>query len=94
MMHGEQHRDAIIGTLSIMRTTVDIDESNLRAIEALRAHSGKGLSAVVNEVLARGLAVDERSRKRFVQRSLPMGELMDVSNVGALLEDLDGPAHR
>ncbi|MGA1344863.1 MAG: hypothetical protein ACO35E_02675 [Ilumatobacteraceae bacterium] len=77
-----------------MRTTVDIDEANLRAIEALRSESGKGLSVIVNEVLARGLATDDRPRKRFVQRSFPMGELTDVSNIGALLEDLDGPAHR
>jgi hypothetical protein len=94
MMTTVLHHDACTDRISAVRTTVDIDEANLRAIEALRSESGKGLSVIVNEVLARGLATDERPRKRFVQRSFPMGELTDVSNIGALLEDLDGPAHR
>jgi hypothetical protein len=94
MMTTVLHHDACTDRISAVRTTVDIDEANLRAIEALRSESGKGLSVIVNEVLARGLATDDRPRKRFVQRSFPMGELTDVSNIGALLEDLDGPAHR
>ena len=77
-----------------MRTIVDLDEANLRAIEALRAASGKSLSAILNEVLARGLVAGEGPRQWFAQRSFPMDELMDVSNPGALLENLDGPAHR
>lgn len=93
-MHHDAQSSSSASTLWGVRTTVDLSEANLRAIEKLRAQSGKGLSAAVNELISRGVAATGRKRELFEQRSFPMGEMMDVSNIGALLEDLDGPSHR
>lgn len=76
-----------------MRVTVDIDEAHLQALNALCSASGEALSIVLNDVLARGLSVEQRTRTPFVQRTFPMDELVDVTNVGALMDRLDGPEH-
>jgi hypothetical protein len=59
----------------------------------MRAERKIGLSEAVNELARAGLAVPAQ-RKRFVQRSYPMGARIDATNVGDALEHLEGPSHR
>lgn len=73
-----------------MRTTVSLDEDVAAAVQALRAERDVGLSEAVNDLIRAGLAVP-RQRRRFAQRSFPMGARVDVSNVGDALETLEGP---
>lgn len=76
-----------------MRTTISLDPDVAAAVQRLRKERNIGLSAVVNELARAGLAASTK-RKRFVQRSVPMGVGIDVSNVAETLELLEGPGHR
>lgn len=72
-----------------MRTTVEFDPDTAKAIEELRRTEGLGLSEAVNELIRRGMLL-RRPEKRFRQRTRRLGLRIDVSNVAAALEDLDG----
>lgn len=71
-----------------MRTTITFEPDTAAAIEQLRRDRGVGVSAVVNELIRRGLNRPESST-RFVQRTSAGGPLVDVTNIGELLEALD-----
>ena len=75
-----------------MRTTVELDKDAERAVQELR-RDGRGVSEAVNELIRRGLA-SEKTERRFVQRTEPLGARMDVSNIADVLETLEGPDHR
>lgn len=72
-----------------MRTTVELDEDTSRAVQQLREESGLGLSQAVNELIRRGL-LPRPEAAPFRQRTRALGVRVDVSNVAAALEDLDG----
>ncbi len=72
-----------------MRTTVEFGEDVAAAIELTRRELGVGLSEAVNELIRRGL-LPRDDTKPFRQRTRRLGLKVDVSNVAAALEDLDG----
>lgn len=72
-----------------MRTTVDLDEDTSRAVKQFREESGLGVSQAVNELIRRGL-LPRPETGPFRQRTRALGVRVDVSNVAAALEDLDG----
>lgn len=76
-----------------MRTTVEFAADTAKAIEKLRKERGLGVSEAVNELIRRGMLRDGR-RKRFQQRTSPLGLRIDVSNVAEALEILEGPSAR
>lgn len=72
-----------------MRTTVEFDEDTAKAVEQLRQELGIGVSQAVNELVRRGL-LPRPEAPPFRQRTRQMGLRIDVSNVAAALEDLEG----
>lgn len=74
-----------------MRTTVALDPDVAAEVERLRRERSAGVSAIVNELIRRGMAAPP-PRERFVQTVSPLGPRMDVSNVAEVLETIDGPA--
>lgn len=78
-----------------MRTTVTFHEDVAQAVERLRRERGVGVSEAVNDLVRRGLAADaHRSREPFRQRTSPMRARMDISDIGEVLDTVDGPAQR
>lgn len=72
-----------------MRTTIALEPDVAAAVERLRRERSSGVSAIVNELIRRGLAAPPPP-KRFVQTVSPMGARMDVSNIGEVLETIGG----
>lgn len=72
-----------------MRTTVELDEDTARAVDGLRRELGLGVSEAVNELIRRGL-LPRAETKTFRQRTRRLGLKIDVSNVAAALDDLEG----
>jgi Arc/MetJ family transcription regulator len=71
-----------------MRTTIDLDDDVRRAVERLRAERGLGLSEAVNALARAGLK--PAAPRRYVHKSAKIGLKIDVSNVGEVLDLLDG----
>ncbi len=76
-----------------MRTTIELEDDVAAAVATLRAESGSGLSAVVNDLIRRGLIVRPH-REPFVQKTYAMGPMIDIDNIAEALELLDGPDAR
>jgi Arc/MetJ family transcription regulator len=76
-----------------MRTTIKLDDDVIAAIEQLRRKSNLGISETVNRLIRRGLNA-RQERRRFTQRTSPLGLRIDVSNVAEALELLEGPTAR
>jgi hypothetical protein len=76
-----------------MRTTVEFDDDTAAAIDRLRRAEGVGVSEAVNRMIRRGLVVREE-RAQFHQRTHPLGLKIDVSNIGEVLDVLEGPDAR
>jgi hypothetical protein len=72
-----------------MRTTVEFDDDTAKAVEQLRHELGIGVSQAVNELIRRGL-MPRTDQAPFRQRTRRLGIRIDVSNVAAALEDLEG----
>lgn len=72
-----------------MRTTVEFDADTAKAIEELRRREGLGVSEAVNELVRRGMLARPEA-KPFRQRTHRLGIRLDVSNVAAALEELEG----
>lgn len=73
-----------------MRTTITFDDDTAAAVEHFRRERGLGLSAAVNELVRRATARQEPTG-RFVQRTSAAHATMDLTNIGEVLEILDGP---
>lgn len=71
-----------------MRTTVTFEADTAAAVEQLRRERGTGVSAAVNELVRRGAAVRPPSTL-FVQRTSAGHAQRDVSDIAAVLDDLD-----
>lgn len=76
-----------------MRTTVTLDDDVASAVAHLRRARHVGVSTAVNELVRRGLAAPA-TQEHFEQRTSPMGALIDVGDIAAALEELDGPSAR
>jgi hypothetical protein len=76
-----------------MRTTVNLSDDVVAAIERLRRERSIGVSDAVNELIRAGLRL-KPARKRFRQRSERIGLRIDVTNVTEALESLEGPTAR
>lgn len=72
-----------------MRTTVTLDPEVAAAVERLKRERGTGVSGAVNELARRGLAAGEGDETTFVQTTSDLGEGMDVTNIGEVLEELE-----
>lgn len=70
-----------------------LDDDVAAAVERLRREKRLGLSDVVNELVRAGLRT-KSTRRRFRQRSDPLGLRIDVTNVAEALETLEGTARR
>ena len=71
-----------------MRTTITLDDDVSAALTQRRQEGNRGLSEVVNELIRAGLAATPE-RRRFRQKTRPIGIRIDVSNVAEALERLD-----
>ena len=76
-----------------MRTTVDLEDDVVAAIDQMLRGGSVGLSEAVNQLIRAGLLQTPRAH-RFRQRSAPLGIRIDVSNVAEALETLDGAGGR
>ena len=76
-----------------MRTTINLDDDVVVAIERLRQERGLGVSEAVNQLARAGLRHKPR-RTPFRQRTARIGLKVDVTNVAEVLEGLDGPSAR
>jgi hypothetical protein len=77
-----------------MRTTVTLEPDVAAALERMRRERGLGLSEAVNELVRRGLVNEKRRPRPFKQKTYPLGAKLDLTNIGRVLEELDGPTHR
>jgi hypothetical protein len=77
-----------------MRTTINLADDVAAAVEQLRRERSIGLSEAVNELARSGLAHQEASQPRFVQRTHKLGLKIDVTDVAEALEQLEGPTWR
>ena len=71
-----------------MRTTIDLDDDILTAVQRLRQERSIGLSEAVNLLARAGLTV-RNDRPPFVQRTASLGLRVDVRNIGDVLDHLD-----
>jgi hypothetical protein len=71
-----------------MRTTVSLDPDIEAEVERLR-RSGVGVSEAINQLARRGLASTAK-RAPYVHHSRDLGGRMDVTNIGDVLDLLDG----
>jgi len=58
-------------------------------VERLRREEGLGISEAVNRLIRQGLA-SPRRRRRYEHRSADVGLRVDVSDIGSVLDLLDG----
>jgi Ribbon-helix-helix protein, copG family len=76
-----------------VRTTVNLDNDVAAAVDRLRRERSIGVSEAVNELARAGLRAP-KPRKRFRQRTYPIGLKIDVTNVAEALETAEGPDWR
>ncbi len=81
-----------------MRSTVTLDEDVAARIHAEMRRTGRSFKAVLNALLRSGFELRARPRagRRFVVRSRALGLRagVDVDDISAALEQLEGPRHR
>jgi hypothetical protein len=79
-----------------MRTTLTLDEDVAARLRAEARRTGRPLKTVVNERLrmafTQSAAVAQLEPFKVESRS--MGALLSFDNIGAALEELEGPLHR
>lgn len=76
-----------------MRTTIELDDDVVAAIEQVRRESHSGLSEAVNQLIRQGLTVRPNGSP-FEQTTFRLAAKIDVSNVADALEVLEGPSAR
>jgi hypothetical protein len=82
-----------------MRTTLTLDEDIAARLIELQRKRGVSFKDVVNQTLRQGLeqqAAGRRRAARFAVKARDMGQRpgLNYDNVGELLEQLEGAAHR
>lgn len=73
-----------------MRTTVGLDVDVATAAEQIVQERGISLEEAVIALARAGLKDMHRGSTPFRQRTKPLGLRVDVTSVGAALDDLDG----
>lgn len=72
-----------------------LDDDVARAVEQLRREQGLGASGALNALARRGLARTDRGRVAFTQKTSSLGPArIPLDDMGAILEVLEGEAHR
>lgn len=74
--------------MSIMRTTVTLDDDVVALIAAERARTGESFRAAVNRLLRRGGTRPEPAERPALP-VLPGRPIIDISDLSAVLSDLD-----
>jgi len=87
--HLDELRATFGCTISVMRTTITLDDDVAAAVDQRRREGDKGVSEVVNDLARKGLTVTE-PRKAFVQRTHSVGLKVDVSNVAEAISWAEG----
>ena len=82
-----------------MRTTLTLDDDIAAKLKGLSRRTGRAFREVVNEVLRRGLAnpTAPKGLTPFRVQTRDLGALkpgLSLHNVGALIEEVEGPLHR
>jgi len=81
-----------------MRTTITLDADVAAKLRAESKKTGRPFKAVVNEYLRLGFTARRqlKGRKLFKVKARPLGLKagVNIDNVGELLEQIEGPAHR
>ena len=81
-----------------MRTTLTLDEDVAAKLKSLARRSGRAFRTVVNDTLRRGLATASTDQARrpvkVNNRDLGLRPGLSLDNIGALLEQIEGPLHR
>jgi hypothetical protein len=82
-----------------MRTTLTLDEDVAARLAELQRQRGVSFKEIVNQILRQGLereGTKPRRAKKFVVEARDIGQLpgLNYDNVGELLEQLEGAAHR
>ena len=81
-----------------VRTTLTLDSDITERIREEMRKSGKSFKETVNEYLRRGLNARQEMAKlepfRIQPRMLGCRSGLSYENIGDLLEQLEGPAHR
>ena len=81
-----------------MRTTLSIDDDIAVLLDQEVRRSGKPFKTVVNHLLSLGLAHSQQPRAasafRVTPRAMGLGSGQSYDDIAALLEELEGPAHR
>lgn len=81
-----------------MRTTLTLEEDVAERLKRESRRTGQPFKKVVNEYLRLGLnsASPKKRPKRFKVRARALGSRpgLDYDNIGELLEQIEGPAHR
>ncbi len=90
MMTMPKEKPAKVGRV---RTTVTLDPDVVRALDHLQKERGQGLSEVLNDVV-RAQRDARPSKKRFVQETSPMGLMVPIDNVWAVLGPMDDERFR
>jgi hypothetical protein len=71
-----------------MRTSVTFDDDVAAEIQRLRRESGIGLSKAVNHLMRWGMARPSE-RAEYRQQATDMGQRIDVTDIGGVLDPLD-----
>jgi hypothetical protein len=82
----------VASSLTMARTTVDIDAAVLRDLKRRGKLTGKSLGQLISELVAAALAQEEAGRLRaepFLWISRPMGARVDLEDKEALYRALD-----
>jgi hypothetical protein len=79
-----------------MRTTLTLDEDVAARLQAEARRTGRPFKTVVNERLRMAFTqtAPVAQLKPFKVESRSMGALLSFDNIGAALEELEGPRHR
>lgn len=83
----------------MMRTTLTLDDDVAAKLAAQARREGRSFRDVVNETLRRGLVARRAriERPSFQVEARDVGGLqpgLSLDNIGALIEQIDGPLHR
>ena len=81
-----------------VRTTLTLDEDVAERLKSVMKRSGWSFKETVNELLRLGLEAQPPPRRRpafrVEARDLKLRPGLDLSNIGELLEQLEGPGSR
>jgi len=80
--------------VGMMRTTVTLADDVAAAVAKVQRERSVGMSEAINELIRAGLTQQRSAREPFRQISHDLGPGVDVTNIGEVIETLDGPAVR